>query len=109
MSYWLSWFIDVVPWAFIPSVVIAFLVRAWALDFWLVIAVFGYTLWFSPWARGIRRTDQEIWRGETHSFRETEERIFRSYTTTRPLDRAFILLVLSWMTFFALGVLQNLS
>ena len=109
MSYWLSWFIDVVPVVLIPSVVIAVLVRTLALDSLLVIAVFGYTLWFIPWARGIRRTYQEIWRGETHSFRETEERIFRSYTTTRPLDPAFDLLVLSWMTFLALGVLQNLS
>ena len=107
--YWLSHFISLVPLMVIPSVVIAFLVRALALDTLLVAAGFGYTVWFIPWARGIRRTDQEIWRGETHSFRETEERIFRSYTTTRPLDSAMNLLVLSWMTFLALGVLQNLS
>ncbi len=92
----------------IPSVVIAFLVRALALDTLLVVAVFGYTLWFIPWARGIRRIDQEIWRGETHSFLETEERIFRSYSTTRPLDPAMNLLVLSWMTFLVLGFLQTL-
>ena len=105
---WLSWFVSLAALLLIPSVVIAFVIRALALDSLLVIVVFGYTVWFIPWARGIQKTDQEIWRGESRSLAEDAERIERSYATTRSLDPARILLVLSWMTLLALGVLQNL-
>lgn len=93
----------------IPSVAIAFVIRTLALDIvWLVVP--GYTIWFIAYARRLRKRDEALWDGILSADeREVLGLPTESILTMKTLDPARYLLVLSWMTIFALGFFQNLS
>lgn len=92
----------------IPSVAIAFVIRTLALDIvWLVVP--GYTIWFIAYARRLRKRDEALYGFLSADEREVLGLTTESILTTKKLDPARYLLVLSWMTFFALGFFQNLS